>query len=75
MAGFAFNRDQSGIPTKEKLDETIPVQKPFWIDHPEKLHSEQIRVTWIGHASVLAEVDGSLVLTDPIFSERCSPVQ
>ena len=75
MAGFAFNRDQSGIPTKEKLDETIPVQKPFWIEHPEELHSEKIRATWIGHASVLAEVDGSIVLTDPIFSQRCSPVQ
>ena len=75
MAGFAFNRDRSVIPNKEKLDETIPVQKPFWIDHPEKLHSEQIRVTWIGHASVLAEVDGSVILTDPIFSRRCSPVQ
>ena len=75
MAAFAFNRDRSIIPNKETLEETIPVQKPFWIDHPEELHSEKIRVTWIGHASVLAEVDDSVILTDPIFSQRCSPVQ
>ena len=32
-------------------------------------------MTWLGHASVLAEVDGKAVLTDPIFSNRASLVQ
>lgn len=32
------------------------------------------RVTWIGHATLLVQVDGVNVLTDPIFSERASPV-
>lgn len=31
--------------------------------------------TWIGHASVLVQLGGLNVLTDPIFSERSSPVQ
>jgi N-acyl-phosphatidylethanolamine-hydrolysing phospholipase D len=31
-------------------------------------------VTWIGHASTLVQVGGSNVLTDPIFSERASPL-
>ena len=26
-----------------------------------------IRATWIGHSTVLAEIDGLVVLTDPIF--------
>ncbi len=30
--------------------------------------------TWIGHASVLIQLDGKNILTDPIWSERCSPV-
>jgi L-ascorbate metabolism protein UlaG (beta-lactamase superfamily) len=32
-----------------------------------------LRATWIGWASVLVEIDGRYVLTDPIWSERCSP--
>ena len=33
-----------------------------------------LRVTWFGHSSTLLEIDGSRVLTDPIWSERPSPV-
>ena len=32
-------------------------------------------VTWIGHATTLVQADGMNVLTDPIFSDRASPVQ
>lgn len=32
-----------------------------------------LRVTWIGWSSVLVEIDGKRVLTDPVWSERCSP--
>ena len=35
----------------------------------------QPAVTWIGHATVLAQLGGINLLTDPIFSERASPVQ
>src|SRR5690349_13363319 len=31
-------------------------------------------VTWIGHATVLAQLGGLTLLTDPIFSERASPI-
>ncbi len=31
-------------------------------------------VTWVGHATVLAQLGGLNVLTDPIFAERASPV-
>ena len=30
-------------------------------------------VNWIGHATVLAQIGGVTLLTDPIFSERASP--
>ncbi|HKP62409.1 MAG TPA: MBL fold metallo-hydrolase [Polyangiales bacterium] len=33
-----------------------------------------LRATWIGHASVLLEIDGTRVLVDPVFSARCSPL-
>jgi L-ascorbate metabolism protein UlaG (beta-lactamase superfamily) len=32
-----------------------------------------LRATWIGWASVLIEIDGHIVLTDPVWSDRCSP--
>lgn len=32
-----------------------------------------LRVTWLGHASSLIEIDGYRVLTDPVFSDRASP--
>ena len=33
----------------------------------------QPAVTWIGHATVLAQLAGLTLLTDPIFSQRASP--
>jgi L-ascorbate metabolism protein UlaG (beta-lactamase superfamily) len=32
-----------------------------------------LRVTWLGHSTTLIEIDGTTVLTDPIWSERASP--
>ncbi len=36
--------------------------------------SMQPAVTWIGHATALVQMGGVNVLTDPIFSERASPL-
>ncbi len=33
-----------------------------------------LRVTWMGHATTLVEIDGVRVLTDPIWNDRCSPL-
>ncbi|WP_405997390.1 MBL fold metallo-hydrolase [Streptomyces sp. NBC_00829] len=32
-----------------------------------------LRLTWMGHSSVLAEIDGRRVLFDPVWGSRCSP--
>jgi N-acyl-phosphatidylethanolamine-hydrolysing phospholipase D len=34
----------------------------------------QPRLTWLGHASFLFQYQGLNLLTDPVFSDRCSPV-
>ncbi|QJD95093.1 MBL fold metallo-hydrolase [Mucilaginibacter robiniae] len=31
-----------------------------------------LRVTWIGHSSLLIEIDGKRILTDPVWSQRAS---
>ncbi len=34
-----------------------------------------LRATWLGHSTVLLEVDDVRVLTDPVWSERASPLK
>lgn len=34
-----------------------------------------LRAIWLGHASVLVEIDGYRILTDPVLSQRVSPFQ
>lgn len=34
-----------------------------------------LRVTWMGHSSMLIEIDGVRVLVDPVWDERASPVR
>lgn len=52
----------------------IPREAPDMsrIFHP---NDSLIQVTWIGHSTFLIQLDGLNFLTDPIFSERCSPLE
>jgi L-ascorbate metabolism protein UlaG (beta-lactamase superfamily) len=34
-----------------------------------------LRVTWMGHSSLLLEIDGVRVLVDPVWDERASPMR
>ena len=34
-----------------------------------------LRITWMGHSSMLVEIDGVRVLLDPVWDERASPVE
>jgi L-ascorbate metabolism protein UlaG (beta-lactamase superfamily) len=34
-----------------------------------------LRVTWMGHSSVLVEIDGVRLLMDPVWDERASPMR
>ena len=61
-------------PTQEELDNEFPLQQLDWdlIQNPDQ---DKIQLTWLGHASVLIQFHGWCILADPIFSDRCSPVQ
>lgn len=61
---FGRGRREPGVP--------LPVDKPqaAWRGRP----TSGFRVTWLGHSTVLLELDGRRVLTDPVFGDRASPV-
>ncbi|MFF2010668.1 MBL fold metallo-hydrolase [Streptomyces sp. NPDC058195] len=51
---------------------TVPVHPTTYADLAEP-PATGLRLTWMGHSSVLAEIDGRRVLFDPVWGERCSP--
>lgn len=38
--------------------------------NPRALPDTGLRATWLGHSTVLLKVDGTTILTDPVFSDR-----
>jgi L-ascorbate metabolism protein UlaG (beta-lactamase superfamily) len=50
----------------------IPVDRRTAADY-ETPPASGLRVTWMGHATTLIEIEGLRVLTDPVWSERVSP--
>ncbi|SMC88648.1 MBL fold metallo-hydrolase [Rhizobium sp. RU36D] len=50
------------------------VESPFAGHKPEpRVEDGQLRVTMVGHATMLIQVAGLNILTDPVWSERVSP--
>ncbi|MEA2740527.1 MAG: hypothetical protein QOH05_3834 [Acetobacteraceae bacterium] len=50
------------------------VSDPVSESPPNGVGPNNVAITFINHASFLIRLPGVVVLTDPIFSERCSPV-
>jgi L-ascorbate metabolism protein UlaG (beta-lactamase superfamily) len=46
---------------------------PHTLDALSRPPASGLRLTWLGHSSVLAEIGGRRVLFDPVWGERCSP--
>lgn len=69
---LGFSPDKSRVPSKTELNTIMPLVVPSISEPPP---DDSVRVTWLGHSTVLAEFDNISVLTDPIFSERASPSQ
>jgi len=48
----------------------LPVLTP---DDLRPIGDDRLRITWMGHSSMLIEIDGRLLLTDPVWGPRASP--
>jgi hypothetical protein len=85
LPGTILKMITSGFTTDLAKDAaSITVRKPDWgaTADPSNKH---LKATWLGHASFAVELEappspefasrGIRVLFDPVFSDRCSPVQ
>src|SRR5262245_4505483 len=45
-----------------------------WVQFDRSAIRRNPSITWIGHSTMLVSMDGVTFITDPIFSERASPV-
>ncbi|MBL4584589.1 MAG: MBL fold metallo-hydrolase [Pseudomonadales bacterium] len=66
---FFNNKSASSVP-----EQTLPIQAltPGMFDLTDK---DALRFSRLGHSTVLIQLAGKYWLTDPVFSERTSPVQ
>ena len=64
---FLCGRER-GVPARP-----LPSMNPLetWRHKPDS----GLRVTWLGHSTVLIEIDGVRVLTDPVWGPRASPLR
>ena len=72
---WRFEAVRDGLP-KPPVQPTprVPADRSFIQANARAGAAMQPAVTWIGHATTLAQLGGINVLFDPIFSERASPL-
>ena len=71
-----MDREQQRLMVRELFADRIGRRPsvPIPLDVPDfSVDVEPLAITWLGHATALVEIDGYRVLTDPVWSERCSP--
>lgn len=59
----SFQQKENNLPPVQDLNVTLLAEAP-----------EQVRITWIGHATTLIQTPTFTMLTDPVFGNRASPV-
>lgn len=65
MIRFLLGRDRAQWPETLAVAPTRP---------PARVQGAQMRVTWIGHSTVLVQTQDLNILTDPIWSDYASPL-
>ena len=72
---WRWNAARDGLPRPPAAPTpSVPPDLDFIHANARAGAAMQPAVTWVGHATVLAQVGGLSLLTDPIFSARASPV-
>jgi L-ascorbate metabolism protein UlaG (beta-lactamase superfamily) len=82
--GERFHNRERGWQTEGSFLKWQATREPgAWPEHPEmtygppppeRVDGGRLRVTFINHSTTLIQMDGVNILTDPVWSERVSPV-
>ena len=56
----------------QQLDIVLPIVNPVF---STPMPPDTMAITWLGHATVVVQMDNVVFITDPIFSDRASPSQ
>lgn len=65
LFGWLLQKKEDTWPSKVSIHPAIPVKKVF---------GNELKVTFVNHATVLIQTQGLNILTDPIWAERASPL-
>ncbi|MGB5210870.1 MAG: MBL fold metallo-hydrolase [Gammaproteobacteria bacterium] len=67
VLAWQFNRESGGpwVRDMDAVQSALP---------PRRVEDDELRVTFVNHATVLIQTAGVNLLTDPIWSQRASPV-
>jgi L-ascorbate metabolism protein UlaG (beta-lactamase superfamily) len=60
--------------TAQRTNWPLWVPSPHVDQPPARVHGRALRVSFVGHASVLIQTAGLNILLDPVWSDRASPV-
>lgn len=66
---YFYNKSDRAVP------ETMPAIQQLSNDALNLDNTEDLNFARLGHSTLLIQISGKYVLTDPVFSERVSPVQ
>ena len=58
-----------------KGEKSTTAIKPVAIQQSKLFVTDKPHVTWIGHATCYFQLEGLHFITDPIFSQTCSPIE
>ncbi len=67
---WQWHRVTEGLPKPAKTPTPVVVPDLLSIQTP----GSEVQVTWIGHSSMLYQIDGRNILLDPVYSEYASPI-